>query len=680
MSTTASQATTGARARGEHARPLTPADVAWVALIPAAALTLAAVLLLGPPLGRVLFPHGSDLLWPPTWSQATGRPEPTKHARYVIAALAPLLFAAVVLLGSWRRWALPPRTTRALAIAGELALVGFVAFGMLGQQGVITIGTVERPPALIFAVATLVGAAVLVVTALVLLRSGRLARPIAWTLRETTARRRAGMAIAATASVLWLFDTVVSDRVAEDHGTFNWTLNDAFAVLDGRTPLVDYHGIYGKLVPYPSAAVLAIFGANGFVYTLSLAISSALALLAVYAILRRIAGSTLPALALFLPFSALTAFRHIVNQAGLWPMRYGPAYLLAWLTALYLDGRRPRRAWVLFLVGGLGAINSMEFGLGALGGTALALVLVRPPRTARAALQLAGEAAGGVVAAIALVSAVTLARAGRLPDPAVLTEWPHVFVNLGWYSLPVPVTSMHLVLLATFAGAVVVATVRSVRGERDVLTGMVAWSGVFGLGAGSYYLGRAEDGRLIALFSAWGFALVLLTVVCVRALAARDWRGVRASELLVLIGFAVAAWEFVHIPSPVAPLRRLTSAGAPQYRQAAEAFVGGHVNRGEKVAILLPEGDRIAYDLGLDDVSPYGFSNAIVTWKQMRTFINTVRREHVGTIFLPAPGSLVGGEGTSAPEQIQLLEAAGYHRLPLLTNEGLFIELHRDGA
>jgi hypothetical protein len=678
MSTTASQASSRAGARDERTRPLAPADVAWMALIPTAAISLAAVLLLGPPLGRVLFPHGHDLLWPPTWVLATGRAEPTKHARYVIAALAPLLLAAVVLLGSRRRWSLPPRTTRAVVLASELALVAFVAFGLLGQQGAISPGSLQHPPQPIFALATLAGAAVFVVATLGVLRSGRLAAPIARALRETTARRRTGMALAATASALWLFDTVLSDRAAEDYGTFNWTLNDAFAVLDGRTPLVDYRGIYGKLVPYPSAAVLAIFGASGFVYSLFLAILSALALVAVYAILRRIAGSTLPALALFLPFSALSAFGHIVNQAGLWPMRYGPAYLVAWLTALHLDGRRPRRAWVLFLVGGLGAVNSVEFGLGALGGSALALALARPPRTPRAALRLAGEAAVGVVGAIALVSTLTLARAGRLPDPAVLLEWPRVFTNLGWSSQPVPVASMHLALLATFAGAVVVAAVRSARGDRDVLTGMVAWSGVFGLGAGAYYIGHAEDGKLIALFSAWAFSLVLLTVVCVRALAARGWRGVRAPELLVLVGFAVAAWELVHVPSPVVPMRRLASAPAPQYRRAAEAFVGAHTRHGEKVAILLPEGHRIAYDLGLDNVSPYAFLNVIVTWRQMHALIDTVRREHVHAIFLPAPESFVGAEGTSAPEQIQLLEAAGYRRLPLMTNEG-FIELRRDG-
>jgi hypothetical protein len=678
MNTTASQASADAGACDQHARPLAPADLAWVALIPVAALSLAAMLLLGPPLGRVLFPHGRDLLWPPDWRQSMGHAEPTKHARYLIAALAPVLLAAVVLLGARRRWGLPPRTTRAVVLASELALVALVAFGMLGQQGTISSGSLEHPPQPMFALATLAGAAALVVAALGVLRNGRLAAPIAQALRETTARRRIGFAIAVTASALWLIETVLSDRVAEDNGTFNWTLNDAFAVLDGRTPLADYRGIYGKLMPYPGAAVLEIFGANGFVYSLFLATLSVLALVAVYAILRQIAGSTLPALALFLPFSALSAFRHIVNQAGLWPMRYGAAYLVAWLTALHLAGRRPSRAWVVFLVGGLGAVNSMEFGLGALGGSAVAIALARPPRTPRAALRLAGEAAAGVVGAIALVSAVTLSRAGQLPDPAVLLEWPRVFVNLGWFALPVPVTSMHLVLLATFAAAVVVAAVRSARGERDVLTGMVAWSGVLGLAAGGYYVAHAQDGKLIALFSAWSFSLVLLTVVCVQALAARDWRGVRAPELLVLVGFAVAAWEVIHVPSPVPPMRRLASAPAPQYRRAAEEFVGERTRHGEKVAIVLPEGHRIAYDLGLDNVSPYPFTNAIVTWRQMHTLIETVRREHVHAIFLPIPESYIGGEGTTAPEQIQLLEAAGYRRLPLLASTA-FIELRRDG-
>ena len=360
-----------ARATDARARALTPAELAWVALLPCALLTLAAILLLGAPLGHALFPHGADALWPPTWWAAAGHPEPAKHARYLIAMGAPLLLAAIVLIGARHPPRLPPRTTRLLAWSSQGLLVAFLAVGALGQQGVISPGSLDVPPRAIFGPAMLAAAAALTAAALLALRRERVARRLAELARETTTGRAAGWAIAASLTAAWLMETVKSDRLVEDQGQFNWTLNDAFAVLDGRTPLVDYHLPYGKLTPYPSALALSVFGTTGFVYTAFLAVLSALALLAVYAIFRRVAGSWLLALGLFAPFLALGDVQHTMQQAGLWPTRYGGAYAVAWLTARQLDGARPRQRWVLFLAGGLVAINAVELGLGVVAGLSL---------------------------------------------------------------------------------------------------------------------------------------------------------------------------------------------------------------------------------------------------------------------------------------------------------------------
>lgn len=666
--------------RAESARILSAAEIAWTVIVPCALPVLASALLLGPALGRALFPRGFDVLWPSTWWEAGGHPEPAKHARYLIATALPFLVIAVMLLGLRREWRLSPRVTRTVVAASQLAVVAVVAFGFLGQQGTISFGALASPPRPVFGLPTLAAAAALLTVTLIVLREGRLAAWIGRLSRETMARRWAGAALAVAIAALWMQEVVMSDRLVEDHGLFNWTLNDAFAVLDGRTPLVDYHLIYGKLMPYPAALVLAAFGASGLVYTLLLMVLNVLALVAVYAVLRRIVGGSLLALGAFAPFVALSDLRHIAIQAGLWPMRYGFAYPVAWLLGRHVDGRRPRHAWVLFLLGGLAAINSMEFGLGVLGGSVLAIVCVRPPRTRRAALRLTGALVGGTFGSIALVSILTLARAGRLPEPAGLTEWPRIFTNLGWFELPVPVASLHLAVFATFMAAIVLAAVRAIGADQDaVLTAMLMWAGVVGLAGGNYYAGRAEDGKLTALLSVWGFVLVLLTIACVRSLTARSWRSPRVAELLVLLGFAVAVCTTIHVPSPVAHLRKLAYTSHPLgYRPAAERFIRERTHRGEKVAVMLPEGDRIAYDLGLDDVSPYGFMNAIVTRRQMQTLIDAVRREGVRKIFLPAPEAFVAGEGDSAPEQLQLLETVGY-RFHAVTGEG-FVELRAESA
>jgi len=640
------------RGRSGRATPA-PSELAWIAALPCALLAFAAIMLLGPPLGHVLFPRPSaaDALWPPHWEESQGHPVPTKQARYILAALAPLLLGGAIVAGARRAPQLRPSTIRALVRTSQLALVALAALAVLGQYGVLL--SPRRVPH-VFGYGALATAAVLVAAAPLALRRRDVARRLAGLARETVARRRIALAIAAAASLAWLAQGIYTEALAEDIGTLDWTVDDAFAVLKGRTPLVDFHVLYAKLLPYPAALAMALLGATALVYTLLTSVLSLLALLALYGVLRRIVRSSLLALGLFVPVLALGDLRHTMAETEMWPMRYGSAYLMAWLTARHLDGAWPRRAWILSLIGGLLAIDELEFGMAALAATVVALVCVRPPRSARAALRLAGELAAGALGAVAIVVVATLARAGALPDPALLMEWPRIFSRLGWFTLSMPIAGLHLALYATFAAAVATAAVRIARGADDaLLTGMLAWSGVFGLAAGVYYAGRSDTVKLVSMFSAWGFALALLMVVVVRALAARGWRRPSLAQLLTLFGFALAVCSIVRAPSPVAQIRRLSSSFSPSvYRHYAERFVRANTRPGQKVAILLPMSFRIAYDLRLDDVAPYGTQEALVTRWQIRTLIDQMHREHAHELFLK--------EGRISPAQLELLGQAGF--------------------
>ncbi len=292
--------------------------------------------------------------------------------------------------------------------------------------------------------------------------------------------------------------------------------------------------------------------------------------------------------------------------------------------------------------------------------------------------RLAGEAAAGLLGGIALVSAFTLARSGSLPSVGVLLEWPRIFLDLGWFALPMPNLGLHVLYYGTFAAAIGVAAVRvATRAEDRLLTSMLAWAGVFGLLAGAYYVGRSDEIKLESLFSTWAFALVLLAVVCVRALAARRWRAPTLAELLVLYGIALALCTVKELPRPDTTLARLTRREPPpQYRPLAERFIRPHVTRGEKVVILLPLSFRIAHEMGLVNVAPYELSNAIVTRHEMQTLIDTIQREGVREIFMPQPGYRVLGDDEAAPEQVQLLEEQGFQQGA--ASEGV-LELRRVG-
>lgn len=653
----------GATDAGAPRKP-TAAEVAWIALVPCALVALLAMLLLAAAVGELLFAPNADGLWPRDWWAARGTPEPAKHGRYVLAVLAPALLAGAILVGVRRAPALRPRTIRALVWASQAALLAFVALALLGQHDVVLPDPATPRPE-VFGVGRLLLAAALVAAGLLAMRAEGVARRVARAVRETPRRRLVLLALATLIAAAWMLRAIYTDAMSEDLGRMSWTLNDAFAVLDGRTPLVDFNPVYSKLLPYPSALALLVFGDDALTYTLSMTVLSVLALVGVFAIFRRVVRSSALGLALFVPFLALTSTGLPLSPLllpAMWPMRYGGAFLIAWLTARQLDGCRPRGAWVVFLVGSLVAINTVEFGAAAILATIAALLAARPPRSPRALLPLAGHAAAGLLGGVVLVALFTLVRAGELPSRELFVEWPRIFTNMGWFALPVPRAGLHLAIYATFFAAAAVATVRVVRGAQDtLLTGMVAWSGVFGLVAAGYYVGRPDELKLVSMFGAWGFALALLAVVCVRSLAARAWRRPALADLLVLFGCALAVLSIGRFPQPWDELERLTRAWpAPQYRPAAEAFIRERTAPGEPVTILLPMGHRMAYDLGLRNVAAYGLTNAIVTREQLDRVIEEARREGVHEIFVPDSTGALAGEGQTAGAQLERLAAAGY--------------------
>jgi hypothetical protein len=629
-------------------RALRPGELAWIATVPCAIAIFAALILLGPAIGHAFFNPGSDALWPVSAHFISGHPEPTKHGRYLVALLGPVLLTAVVLAGRRRRVTLPTHTIRGLVAASQAATLAFLVATVLGQRNVIFRVTPELWP--IFSLRTMAVALTLPALLLATLRVPGLADRIAGLARESRSRRIACLVLAAAFAASWLLVSLDTDRTVGDRDTMYWTMADAFAILDGRTPLVNFHGLYAQLLTYPTAAAMQAFGTDAIVFTITMAVMSGLGLLAVYAVYRRIVQSSLLALALYLPFVASGFLRVAlypsetpgprfsnVVVAAMWPMRYSGAYLLAWLTARHVDGAAPRRAWLLFLLSGLVLVNDVEFGSAAVAATVAALLCARPPRSRRAAARLVAGAFVGLLGAVALVLLLTVVRAGALPHAGFLLEYLRIFGVLGLVSLPMPVMGLHLALYATFVAAIGVAVVRLVSEDADrLLTGMLAWSGVFGLLAGGYYVGRSDALKLVSLFSAWSLAIGLLTVVVVRALAGRGWRRPRVVEVLVLFGFGLTAYSVAETPDPQSQIARLSApAPPPTYVPAALRFVAERTTPGQHVAILIASGHRIAYQLGITNVAPYPFLETMVTREQMRTLLDTIRREHAHAVFTP---------------------------------------------
>jgi hypothetical protein len=642
-------------------RALAPAQLAWAAALPCALATLAAVVLLGPPLGRALLEPGGIRFWP----AAEVVPEPTEHARYLLALLGPPLLAAVVLAGARGRLAAPPAAARLAILAGQLATVGFVLLCLLVQLNVVgrSYDPLRSYPDRLFTPATLIVAGGL--TALALLGARRAA------VREALARdprggRVACALVAFALTALWLssaFDTDATIGHAQLDNLIPWDMSETFAVLDGRTPLVDFHSQYAQLLPYLSAAIMALLGSSALATWVAIMLAlSALGLLAVYAVLRRLVGSPVLALALYAPFLASGFFliwgtpANRASPAAIfstWPMRYAGPYALLWLTVRHVDGRAPRRAWALLLAAGLVALNNLEFGAGAFAASVVALACARPPASRRALGRLAGAALAGLGGAALLVALLTLVRAGELPHVAFLLEFPHLYGIGGWFLVPMAPLGFHLVLYVTFAAAIVAAVVRATARREPLLTAALAWSGVFGLIAGSYYVGRSDPLNLIAMLSAWSLALTFLVVLVARSLLTQARRPT-APQVAVLFGFALSACSLAQVPLPWAQLERLRHATPrPLYEQpAARAFVAGTSARGERVAILIPLGHRIAYETGRVNVAPYSGMEAMPTPDQLARTIDVLRAQHATSLYISYQ--------TTLAEKLAALRAAGF--------------------
>jgi hypothetical protein len=660
------------RAAGERASPqrraITPAEAAWIAAVPCALLTLGAIVALGPLVGHLfLKPHRGILL--PRISD----PQPEQHGRFLVGLLGPPLLVALVLLSARRdvaeRLAMRPRTIHALVLGGQLALLSFVLLCFAAQNNVVVSGDfMYWPHRMYFKWPTLLVAVALPLVALLALR-GRSASAsvLRWT-HETRARRTTCATVAVLYTATWLttsidLDSSIGNTIGAVAGHVLWTMAEPFAVLDGRTPLVNYHAQYGQLWAYIAAVPLGLLGATIGTYTTTMAAGTGLAMLAVYGVLRRLVRGSLVALALYLPFLA-TAFFTILEPPSdrygpqnifiLWPIRYAGPMLLAWLTARHLDDAAPRRAWLLFACATLVALNNPDFGLAAAVATLVALATFRG-RDPRAFGRLAFQAAAGAGGALALFSLFTLVRAGSLPHFGLLFEFSRLYGIEGWAQMPMPELGLYLPVFLTFAAVLAVAAVRVARDEgQPLLTGMLAWVGAFGLLASVYFAGRAHPLALIDFFAPWALAVILLLLVVVRSLDGRAWRRPTVPELMVLFAFGLVVCSLPQTPAPWEQLPRIRDrTPTPVYKKLdAARLVAATTHPGEKVAVLATLGHRIAYDVGVVNVSPYSSIESMPTFAQLRRMIETLHREGGHKVYLEF--------AFTRPDQLAELQEAGF--------------------
>lgn len=258
--------------------------------------------------------------------------------------------------------------------------------------------------------------------------------------------------------------------------------------------------------------------------------------------------------------------------------------------------------------------------------------------------RLLGAIAAGLAGALALVSLLTLVRTGSLPQLGRTVEFARIFAVSGFNQIPLPgIFGLPLIVYGTFSAGIVAATVLAIDREPNrVLIGMLAWSGVFGLGSSSYYVVRAHPDVLPMTFSAWSLTVALLAFLAIRHLATARSPRTPVALATVLLAMGAIACSLAQTPTPwgeihriVTPQFQITTASPylpssnPQDRRVISSIADGPrrfvVRRGAPIAILATTGHRIADAYGVVNVSPYTGGDSIVTVEQLEATLDALR-------------------------------------------------------
>ena len=650
-------------------------DLAWVGSICGAILLALACWAIAPQLAK-LYPeptHNVFALW-----RTAILPEPLEETRSILALGTPFLVAAAIL--GFGTQAAPSRSLNRLIVPAQAAAVVALVAAVLNQQRQSGFLIDYFQPYLLSVPNLVAGAVIGILMTVATVRwSGRLPESVSRPASRLSGSGGLALAIAVIATAVFLLPAVVTDASVGRAGPLAAghipvQAEDYLATVNGRTPLVDYIAQYANLLPLLLEPILKTFHSSLTSVSIALTTLSAIALLAIFGVFRLVTRGPWTALALFLPFLALALFpwnddgpyrNFDANYYGILPGRLLGPFLLAWLCAVSI--RRPVPVWALFGFAGLVALNNVEFGLPALLGllAAKAVGCERPLPDHRRVGRIVAEAAAGLIGALVIVCAITLLRAGELPNPALLTYFNRLFLRDSYGLVPMPGLGLHWALYATYAAALLIAAVRFVRADPDrTLTAMLAFAATFGLGTGMYFVGRSSQFQLMLVFPPWAFALALVAWVMLPSLRSARGRPSVMERLLLpacvtLIGFGVMVSALDRVSPPWRQIDRLSIGGPGANDQlAAQHYVEGHTHPGEHVLILGTTVDhRVADRAGVVNVSPLNGVTALITPAEADRALDQLEDEGGDLVFEP----LSGAQGSFAvPELAQVLRERGY--------------------
>ena len=586
-------------------------------------------------------------------------PEPAEFVGYVLAVLVPAAFVSVTALLLRRQGALAadrssaaPWTLLAFLSQGAFAVVA--AYGILYEHFHGAYYPSLRFPVVLIAAAAAAGYGLWTV-----------GLPAHWKSDLTAAGRVLGQrawlwwGLATSWSVLWVLPNVFTeaDRSAWLTQTayhIPFTMGEFAAVLNGRTPMVDFYSQYQNVLPLLLSPLLRWTGLSLFSFTLTMALLSVTGLLLLFSVLTRVVRSSWLALVLFLPMVAFS-FEPVETNVGgyvhnmftyyaMGPLRFLGVFVLARLSLWYLERPSYSRLAQSAAIAGIVALNNLDFGLPALAAVLSCVVLFAPrfgrstPAVRICMAVLTFLLTAGMAVVVYFV-AVRL-RAGAWPMVANLVLYQKTFAASGFAMVEAPQAGFYQTIFLILLLPVLVALFEVFSGSflesgrrARIEYGTLIYAGIAGLGVFTYYAGRSDPGALPVAFCPAAYALVLLVyrfgagVIPSRLSGGSTAPGLRIIPgVVVLTLFSLTFPGVFNAPHPGAQLARLRRglAKLPDPHQNAVEVIRRYVPPGKQTVIIAPDAHWLAMKAGVINRYPFSHSGSLLIRDQLGPVMNAI--------------------------------------------------------
>jgi len=449
-----------------------------------------------------------------------------------------------------------------------------------------------------------------------------------------------------------------------------YTMGEYAAFLNGKTPLVSVFPQYQNILSYLTWPIFQLFGLS--ITSLSLTMGGLLltGMMLIYQIFRYCTQNAWLALALYIPFCAISFYTPTEWGVGFnlntynyfsGISRYFGLMVTAFFCAKYLLNPTAKRMILLFFIGTIFAINNLDFGIPVLVATLMATLLTTEDGilpSFKNIFRISIIFLFSVMVALSLFFVITLLKSGQFPNWLLIFKYQKIFAFYGFGMFPMPKWGLHWLIFITFMATILVAIWQIVVhfNNKNVLSsqqrlqiGLLIFSGISGSGAFMYFIGRSTWYNLITIFTIFSFALLLL--IWQQFL---DWKNsknkftrqerlVRYMPSLVLVFVYVSMLgHVVTMPSIPGNLIRLNTNYArhlinhktlEQFIWECTQFVKNNTQQGEKVGIIHQWGYEIANLAQVENVFPFVHPRSMILKSQLDMAMKTFKKANVTKIF-----------------------------------------------